>query len=277
MIAHNPLHGSGRAAFPHPALALGDDAHAPQGIGMTDGRQRQPASDRGAACGPKGRDRSDCAATSARCQSRPTWNRKSPQRVLVHGHPVVPDVSTHHRLQPFAHFRDGFVHPSLKFGFHLIQLRLQPFADRLPQHRIQSIASLLHADMRKAEEVERLRFPFSTPLPVGRSRYGPNSSSRVFSGCSSRLNFSHSFRKFRPKLIGIRFAVKSNHDVVGEAHDDDISVCPLPTPCLDPQVEYVMKIDVRQKRREHFRPEASLLPSVFVSHPPARRHSAISG
>jgi hypothetical protein len=28
MIAHNPLHGSGQAEFPHPALALGDDAHA---------------------------------------------------------------------------------------------------------------------------------------------------------------------------------------------------------------------------------------------------------
>src|SRR6267143_635118 len=26
MIAHNPLHGSGRAALPHPALALGDYA-----------------------------------------------------------------------------------------------------------------------------------------------------------------------------------------------------------------------------------------------------------
>jgi hypothetical protein len=33
MIAHNPLHGSGQAGFPHPALALGEDAHAMQGIG----------------------------------------------------------------------------------------------------------------------------------------------------------------------------------------------------------------------------------------------------
>jgi hypothetical protein len=32
MIAHNPFHGSGRAALPHPALALGDDAHAAQGM-----------------------------------------------------------------------------------------------------------------------------------------------------------------------------------------------------------------------------------------------------
>jgi len=36
MIAHNPLHGSGQAELPHPALALGNDAHAAQGIGMTD-------------------------------------------------------------------------------------------------------------------------------------------------------------------------------------------------------------------------------------------------
>jgi len=31
MIAHNPLHGSGQAGFPHPVLALGEDAYASQG------------------------------------------------------------------------------------------------------------------------------------------------------------------------------------------------------------------------------------------------------
>src|SRR5258705_12160157 len=41
MIAHNPLHGSGRAALPHAALALGNKAQATQGIGMTDRRQWQ--------------------------------------------------------------------------------------------------------------------------------------------------------------------------------------------------------------------------------------------
>jgi hypothetical protein len=45
MIAHNPLHGSGPAALPHPALALGNDAHAAQRIGLTDRRQWQPAGD----------------------------------------------------------------------------------------------------------------------------------------------------------------------------------------------------------------------------------------
>jgi predicted metal-dependent peptidase len=42
MVAHNPLHGPGQAGFPHPALALGEDVDASQGIAMTDGRHRQP-------------------------------------------------------------------------------------------------------------------------------------------------------------------------------------------------------------------------------------------
>jgi hypothetical protein len=129
MFAHNPLHGSGQAGLPHPALALGDDAHAAQGIGMTDGRRRQPASDEAPHAIPK--DAAFVAAPRKRAMPQPPHlGPKEPQRRLVHGHPVISDVSTHHRLQPPAYFGDGFVHPSLKFGFHLIQLRLQPFANR---------------------------------------------------------------------------------------------------------------------------------------------------
>jgi len=44
------------------------------------------------------------------------------------------------------------VHPSLKLGFHLVQFRLQPFADRLPQYRKPPIAPLLHADVRYVQQ-----------------------------------------------------------------------------------------------------------------------------
>ncbi len=151
MIAYNPLHGSGRAGMTHPALALGDDAHAAQGIGMTDRRQRQPASDQAPHAVPK--DAAVLAPPRQRAMPKPADSEpKKPQRLLVQRHPVIPDVPTHYRLQPLALVRDGFVHASLKLGFHLIQLRLQPFAYRLPQHREPSIALLLHADMRKAQE-----------------------------------------------------------------------------------------------------------------------------
>src|SRR5438094_7928848 len=143
---------------------------------------------------------------------------------------------------------DGFVHTTLKLGFHLIQLRLQSLADRLPQHRKPSITPLLCADMRKAKEIKRLRLPFSTPLPAVDRIWTEFQKSRLL-GMQFQVELPHSFGEFRPKLIGIRFAVEAHHDVVSESHDNEIAVCPLLTPRLGPQIEYVMKIDVRQKRR----------------------------
>jgi hypothetical protein len=132
---------------------------------MIDRRHRQPASDKAPHAIPK--DAAILAAPRQRAMPEsPHLEPKNPQRVLIQRHTVIADVSTHHRLQPPAYFRDGFVRPSLKFGFHLVQLRLQPLADGLPQHREPSIAPLLHADVREAKKIERFRFPFSAPPPL---------------------------------------------------------------------------------------------------------------
>src|SRR5204863_7996760 len=103
-------------------------------------------------------------------------------------------------------------------------------------------------DMCEAKKVERLRFPFSTPLPLVDRKRTEFQQSR-FLGMQFQVELSHAFRKFRPELIGIRFAVKAHHDVIRESHHDHIAMRALLTPCLDPQIEYVMKIDVRQERR----------------------------
>jgi hypothetical protein len=44
-MTHNPLHRSGRAALPHPALASGESAEAHEWIGMTDAERWQPRVD----------------------------------------------------------------------------------------------------------------------------------------------------------------------------------------------------------------------------------------
>ena len=106
MIARNPLHGSGQAGLPHPALALGEDAHAAQGIGMTDGRHRQPASDEAPHAIPK-HVAFVAAPRKGAMPKPPHLEPKQMQRRLVHGHSVVAGVSTHYRLQPFTHFGDG--------------------------------------------------------------------------------------------------------------------------------------------------------------------------
>jgi hypothetical protein len=103
MIAHNPLHGSGQAELPHPALALGNDAHAAQRIGMTDSRRWQPAMDEAPHAIPK--DGAVLAAPRQRAIPEPSHlGPKQKQRRLVPGHSVVADVSTYHRLQPLTLF-----------------------------------------------------------------------------------------------------------------------------------------------------------------------------
>src|SRR6202795_449529 len=246
-IAHDPLHGSGRAGFPHPALALGDNAHAAQRIGMTDRRQRQPASDETPHAIPE--NAAVLAPPRQRAMPKPTDSEsKNRQRRLVHGHSVVSDVSTHNRPKPLALFGDGRVHAPLKLGFYFGQVRLQPFSDRLPQPREPSIALLFHADVRKSEKVERLRLPFSTPLPLV-DRIRTELEKSRFLRVQFQMELLHSLREFRSELIGIRLAVKSNHDVVCITHHDNVAVRPLLTPRLDPQVEHVMKIYVGQQRR----------------------------
>jgi len=58
-----------------------------------------------AACDPKGRGL--LAAPRQRDAKAPYLEPKEIQRRLVHGHPVVADVSTHHCLQPLAYFGMG--------------------------------------------------------------------------------------------------------------------------------------------------------------------------
>src|SRR6202165_5866053 len=195
---------------------------------MTDRRQRQPASDEAPHAIPE--NAAVLASPRQRAMPKPADSEpKNCQRRLVHGHSVVAKVSTYNRPQPLALFGDGFVHSSLKLGFHLIQLRLQPFPYRLPQHREPSIAPLLHADMRKAEKVERLRLSFTTPLPLIDRRRTELQKSR-FLGMQLQVELLHALSKFRPKLVGLRLALESNHNIVCETHDDDVAVRPLSTP-----------------------------------------------
>ena len=172
------------------------------------------------------------------------------QRVAVHGHSVVADVSTHHRPQPLSCVLDGSVHSLSQLSFHRVQLRLLPLTNCLPHYREVTVAPLLPADMREAEKVERLRLPFSAPLPVS-SRERPELKKPRFVGMQFQAELPKPLGKFGQEPFGIRFTLEANHDVVRVPHDDHIAVRLLSTPCLSPQIERVMEIDIRQERRCH--------------------------
>jgi len=132
---------------------------------MTCASGRQPAVDQ--APHPVPEHSGFLTAPQERAMPEPTYlEPKRVQRRAVGRHSVITNVSTNDRPQPLAHFRDGVMHASFELGLHLAQLRLQPFANRLPQDREAPVAPLLPTDVGEAEEVERLRFPCSALLPV---------------------------------------------------------------------------------------------------------------
>src|SRR5260370_11557744 len=164
VIAHDPLHGSGRADFPHPALTSGNDAHAAQWIRMIYACGRQPPVAQSSHSVPA--EVAVLAPARERLVPEQAYPKsKRAQRGAVDRHSVITDVSTNDRPQPLAYFRDGVVHASSEFVFCLAQLRLHPLTNRLPQHRVVTVASRLPADMREAKEGERFRLPFSALFP----------------------------------------------------------------------------------------------------------------
>jgi len=111
-----------------------------------------------------------------------------------------------------------------------------------------TVASRLSADMREAKEGERFRLPFSALFPVS-GREPSELQKPRFVGMQFQAELPKPLGEFGKNLFGIRFALESNHDVVRVPHDDHIAVRLLSTPCLSPQIERVMEIDIRQQRR----------------------------
>ena len=165
MVAHDPLHGSGRAAFPHPALASGNDPKSPQGIRMTDAGRRQPTANE--PLHPVPANTAGLATSRQRAVPGPTdLKPKQVEGPIVRRDPIVAEVSLDHRAQPLTHFRDGVVHAPPELGLHFAQLGQQPLTRRLPQHGEASVSSRLPTDVGEAEEIERFGLPLATPLSV---------------------------------------------------------------------------------------------------------------
>src|SRR5258708_4595729 len=176
---------------------------------MTSAGGRQPAVDQ--APHPVPEHSGFLTAAQERAMPEPTYlEPKRVQRRAVGRHSVITNVSPHDRPQPLAHFRDGVMHASFEFGLHLAQLGLQPFANRLPQDREASVAPLLPTDVGEAEEVERLRFPFSALLPVFGCERSELHQPR-FLGMQFQTELPHSFDKFPPEPYGICLRLEPHH------------------------------------------------------------------
>ena len=164
MVAHGPLHRTGRAGLPHPAPTLGDDAKSLERLGMADARRRQPSVDV-LACVP--RSGGDVVYDAGAYAPESTHlSAKGTQRGAIGGHAVVSGMATDHTAQLRSLFRDGVVHASPQFGFDLLQLGLPPLAHCLPQHRELPVLRVFPQMCVKPRKLKVSGFPSPRSRPV---------------------------------------------------------------------------------------------------------------
>src|ERR1700730_4339316 len=102
--------------------------------------------------------------------------------------------------------------------------------------------------MGEAEEVERLRLAKPRPFPLLR-----RSAAELDQTGLVRMEGQRKLGQTNPPLRlatpGIGLVLKAGNDVVGIAHQDDVSLAMVASPPLRPEIEDVMQVDVRQQGR----------------------------
>jgi hypothetical protein len=269
MVTHDPLHGSGRAEFPHPALTSGTNAEALQRIGMIDAQWRKPAVNEAPHTVPA--HTAVLATSRQRAMPEPAHLRpEQKERRHVHRDRVVTHMASNYGAQPLAYCRDGLMHAPLDFTFDFAQLGLQPSMYRLPQH-CEPSAARLPTDMGEAEKVEGFRLPFTSLLAVS-GRKAAELHQAGFLGMQLQSELAHTLREFCPEAFGIRLVLKSEHDIIGEADNNHVALRLFLTPRPDPEVEYIMEVDVGQQRRS----TATLRRPLFHLYPfPIFQHARV--
>ena len=250
MITHNPLHRSVRAAFPHTAPTLGDDAHSPQRIGMANGGWRKPAINKPIHSFPG--DPLPTPAHSERVMPVATdLKSKALEGLCICRHPVIAYKSAHHRAEPFPLLGNGLVPAPAQFDLDLLQFPAHPFLGCPANDRIHPVASLLPANVRETQEVECLRPTLAAPETV-RGRVRPKLDQARLFRMQRQTELLESLLEFGQTPLRRRSVLEPHHEVIRPSHDDHVAADAVRlSPVMDPEVEYVMKENVRQQWGDH--------------------------
>ena len=101
--------------------------------------------------------------------------------------------------------------------------------------------------MGEAEEVEGLRFAVPALGPIGRGMSAEFNQPGLV-GVQFQREASQSIAKLRKEPCGVRMVLESNNEIVSVAHDNNVTArMPFP-PLLNPEVNDVMQVDIREQR-----------------------------
>ena len=227
MIAHDPLHRSGRAELPHPAPTLGEDAKTLARIRMTDSSRRKPPYDKSTHTAPR-----QMVALASASQDRLPEARycatERAQRRDIHGHSVVAKVPEKNRTQIGSLFLNRRVQASSQFLFQGSQLGLPSLPHRLSQYRKVSLPGF-PAGVRKPQEVKRLRFAVPTLAPI-RFRITPELDDARFVSVQRQSEPREPFTQFSMEPFRVVTMLKSHNEVVRKTNENHFSARLLLSP-----------------------------------------------
>ena len=159
-------------------------------------------------------------------------------------------MPAHHAAKPLPLVGNGPMSALPEHGFHLAQLaaaiRFVIVLRRRNANRFSLVCPQMCVKPRKVN-VSGLPSPRRSRRSAAKR---PNSITRVFSACSSRLNLAESLPQFFQEPPGVRFMLEADHEVVRITHDDDIAVARRLSPLIGPQVKHVVQVEIGQQGRD---------------------------
>jgi hypothetical protein len=141
------------------------------------------------------------------------------------------------------------MHASPQFLFQGPLLGLLPLAHRLSQDREVPLPGP-SANVREAQEVERLRLAFATLAPILFRKAAKFDDSRLV-GMQLKAKVRESVAQLRQEPLCFIPVLESCHEVIRKANEDDLSARVPLSPLPDPEVECVVEIDIRQQRANY--------------------------
>ena len=106
----------------------------------------------------------------------------------------------------------------------------------------------LPAHVREAEERERLG-PAEAAPPAVLGSEPPELDQAGLLGVQLQVEPGETLHQVLVEPLGIGTMLETDNDVVGEAHDDHLTVSLPPPPLPGPQIEDVVQVDVREQGR----------------------------
>jgi hypothetical protein len=177
------------------------------------------------------------------------FGAKSFQPHQVRGDGVVLEVSVYDPLQPCSDGGHRFVPLPVQGIANRRHRRPHPFLRR-EANDLELSFSVCSTAMREPQKVERLRPSLPPPTPSIRRKPSELDQAR-FIGVKNQPELCEPFPHICQKGPRRLFLLKAHYTVVRITDNDDCSPLWLFTPVLNPLIEGVMQIDIRQQGRYH--------------------------